>query len=126
MPDSIFKLTNDDEDGTTKLKQFIKDIIKPAAITQANLKMSESASGFGQTSSFAAQQFPPKKVVEVRMSKCQLKRADEQNHSVLKEEVKEETKSIVRDKALQQKDIFNRKIILLLINIMIQSMRSFR
>ena len=49
MPDSIFKLTNEDEEGTLKLKQFIKEIIKPssAVVPLQNLRMSESASGFG-------------------------------------------------------------------------------
>eukprot|EP00347_Sterkiella_histriomuscorum_P018326 403345932 len=108
VPNTIFKLTTDDEDSTQRLKQLVNEILKPQAsgnnLTLNNLKNSESSFyGYGEKSQSI------NKKIEIKLGKNQVK-SDEGKKKFKETQPREEGKNnaTISDRQNQQKDIFEK------------------
>lgn len=146
-PESIFKLTGDDEDSTNSLKNLLKDALKPPGQVERVVRMSDSTSLFGgvgvgaptgsptinnntfspgsgalgSTNTNQSEYSASKKTIEIKICKIPKKRFGEDIKDRGREENKEETKSnrTLSDRNVAQKDIFES-------NLFISSLYSFR
>ncbi|CDW71528.1 multi-sensor hybrid histidine kinase [Stylonychia lemnae] len=118
LPQSIYKLTSEDEESTHKLKSLIMDILKPQGSnfainsTNQNLKNSENSFYGGNLNSAANNEKTcynsGNKKIEIKISKSLKKQSEGKKHQP--EKNKEETKSnsTISERNQFQKDVFER------------------